>query len=71
MANKLTAFVKGTSNHITLDSDPENMSDKYSKFLKFDGNPYRWVGDCKGLRSYFDKVLNIKGRWSSPGRDIN
>lgn len=70
LANSLAAIVDDSPHYISWSLNAENMSVKYSKFLKFDGNFYRWVGDFNDLRSYFDEVLDLTGRWSSPSGDV-
>lgn len=38
--------------------------------LVYDGEIYRWLKTFEDLKSFVSEVLNIKGKWKSPGGDV-
>jgi hypothetical protein len=38
--------------------------------LTYDGETYRWLKTFEDLKCFINEVLNIKGRWKSPGGDV-
>ena len=37
--------------------------------LMYDGEFYRWCGSLNDLKCFVKEILDIKGKWSSPGGD--
>jgi hypothetical protein len=35
--------------------------------LIHDGDTYLWTGSLADLKCFVDEILNLKGKWSSPG----
>ena len=40
-----------------------------TNMLMYDGKTYRWTGNLSDLKSFVDDILNLKGKWTSPGGD--
>jgi hypothetical protein len=40
---------------------------KYTNFLIFDGESYRWLGSYTELKNYIAEGLKMAGIWKSPG----
>ena len=40
-----------------------------TNMLMYDGKIYRWTGNLSDLKSFVNDILNLKGKWTSPGGD--